>query len=1073
MSRTAGIPRRGIPLRRGIPSVAAGVAHTQGVPACDRCGEDSPGRARFCWSCGAAIRHADEPEPQARKVVTVLFSDLADSTGLGERNDPEAVRNLISSYFEEMSAVLERHGGTVEKFIGDAVMAVFGHPLVHEDDAVRAVRAAAEMGAALSALNARLGRAESLRLRARIGINTGEVVVGGASSEHAFLSGDAVNTAKRLEEVAAPGEVLLGRTTLQLVRDAVQVEAVEPLALKGKRTPVVAYRLLRVDPAAPGVARRLDSPLVGRTAELAVLRETLAAARRERRCRLVLVSGAAGIGKTRLALEFLAEIRDEVRLVRARCHAYGEGIALLPAVEVVREAAGLEPAEPAGRAREKLVGLFASSEDGELVWERLAGLLGLADAHAPTEEIFWAVRRLLETLAQRQPLVVLLDDVHWAEPTLLDLLEYLAGWSRSASILLCCLVRPDLFEARPGWAGFDAVSLPVLSDEESRLLVRNLAGERHEAELEQVVVGAAGNPLFLEQLVAMLGEESGPRGRVPPSIQALLAARLDRLADDERVAIERAAVVGPVFTASTVAELAPDAVRPRVAGCLRALVRRGLLRPAEPLSAGEDAFGFAHVLIREAAYAGLTKELRAELHERLGSLLERRAESDEVVGYHLEQAVRLRGELGAANGQTEALARRAGELLAGAGERASARADMGAAAGLLDRAVALLPQDDPRRLELLNALGAARRESGDLAGAEEALSRAIEESRAAGDRRVEASAELERSFLRSYSRSDDEQLLRTAERVSAVFGDLGDELGLAKAWNHVAFVHFVRCRYRAMEEVLERAAEHARRAGNEQEEARSLRWLAAALALGPTPAEEAIARCEELLLRVHEHHGLAAVVQATLARLHAMRGRFDLASELYATAKELASERGLRFTLARLPLYAGPVELIGGDDAGAERELRQAQAILEQIGEQGALSTVAALLARALCAQGRFADAEPFTELSERTATVEDAYSGVMWRGARARVLAQRDELAAARSLAEEAVGLSDETDGPNLRADALLDLVHVLEQGGATDELPPLLERAESLYRAKGNTVGAGQACRLRVVLDGVTQTR
>jgi class 3 adenylate cyclase len=322
--------------------------------------------------------------------VTILFSDLAGSTSLGERHDPEPLRHLLGRYFEEMRRVLEGHGGTVEKFIGDAIMAVFGHPVVHEDDAVRAVRAAAEMRLALAAFNERLERESGVRLEARIGINTGEVVAGDPAFGHAFVTGDAVNTAKRLEEAAPHGEILLGVDTLHLVRDAARVEPVEPLTLKGKELPVSAFRLLEVSMEAPGITRRLDSPIVGRERELNVLRGLFEQAVADACCSLVLVLGSAGIGKSRLVKEFVASAAEGVLVLRGRCLSYREGITFWPVVEIVQEAAGVTEADASEQVREKLHGLISERDEGERVYERLAGVLGLGSPDVPAQEIFWA-----------------------------------------------------------------------------------------------------------------------------------------------------------------------------------------------------------------------------------------------------------------------------------------------------------------------------------------------------------------------------------------------------------------------------------------------------------------------------------------------------------------------------------------------------------------------------------------------------------------------------------------------------------------------------------------------------------
>ena len=578
-----------------------------------------------------------------RKTVTVLFCDLADSTALGERLDPETLRSLLGRWYDAMRAPIERHGGQVEKFIGDAVMAVFGVPQVHEDDALRAVRAAVEMREALDALNAELDAG----LQIRIGVNSGEVVTGDGSAT--LVTGDAVNTAKRLEEAAAAGEILISGVTRRLVANATELEPAGPVLAKGKKDPVEAWRVLATIPGAAPFARRLDAPLVGRTRELAFLHDELAAAERERACRLVTVYGTAGIGKSRLAAELLAQLAGRADVLSARCLPYGDGITFLPLIELIRSAGG----------EAAIMATVAAEADGALIVDRVCGALGTAGAPSSSEETFWAIRRLLETLARVRPLVVCLEDVHWAEPTFLDLLEYIAGWSRDAPILLLCLARPDLLDERPRWGG-EAVALEPLTERESEALLDELAAEWPipPAARTEIAEAAEGNPLFVEQMVAMVAE-AGEAAAIPPTIQALLAARLDRLPPLERAVLERAAVVGKEFWRGAVTELSPTEDRAEVSAALLSLVRKELVRPERSAFLGDDGFRFRHALIRDAAYAAIPKSVRADLHERFAAWLEVHEGEDDLVGYHLEQAYRFRVELGLAD-ETVARARGAG-----------------------------------------------------------------------------------------------------------------------------------------------------------------------------------------------------------------------------------------------------------------------------------------------------------------------------------------------------------------------------------------------------------------------------
>src|SRR5436309_5212407 len=405
----------------------------------------------------------------SRRTVTVLFADVADSTPLGERLDPETVRQVMSRWFERMSEVLERHGGTVEKYIGDAVMAVFGIPDLHEDDALRAVRAATDLRAALSQLNDELERELGVRIGIRVGINTGEVVAGDGTGGQNLVTGDPVNVAKRLEEAARTGEILLGEGTRRLVENAAVLEPRDELTVKGKSGPVVAWNVLGVIEGAPAYARRLDAPLVGREAELRQLREIFATVAAERSCHLVTLVGPAGIGKSRLAAELTTRLRDEARTVSGRCLPYGDGITFWPVVQIIGALGGEDG------VRE----ILAKAEDADAVEERVLSALG-SGALTPGSEMFWAVRRLFEELAREQPAVVVFEDIHWAAPTLLDLLEYLAGWTHDAPVLLLCLARPDLFEERQSWVSTPNATelvLGPLTDMELEQLLDEIAQE--------------------------------------------------------------------------------------------------------------------------------------------------------------------------------------------------------------------------------------------------------------------------------------------------------------------------------------------------------------------------------------------------------------------------------------------------------------------------------------------------------------------------------------------------------------------------------------------------------------------
>jgi class 3 adenylate cyclase/tetratricopeptide (TPR) repeat protein len=1036
---------------------------------CLRCGAFVADSSRFCSECGAPVTASLRSRQELRKTVTVLFCDVVDSTVMGERSDPETVRHAMSRYSDEMSRIVERHGGVVEHFRGDEVMAVFGVPTVHEDDALRAVRTGMAMQRRLAVLNQELGATWGVTLACRIGVNTGEVVAGDPGTGQTFVTGDAVNLAKRLEQAAAPGEILLGAATYPLVRDAVTVGRREQFSVKGKREPVSAFRLQGVDATAAGVTRRLDAPLVDREVELRLLQAAADASEREPPCRLLTVVGPAGIGKSRLVIELLDRVDGRFRPLRGHCLPYGEAITFWPVRGIVDEAGG----------EEALAALLAGVEDGARIAELIRTAVGQAAGAAAAEETFWAIRRMFEQLARDRPLVVCFDDVHWASPTLLDLIEYLAGWIRDARVLILVLTRPELLELRPTWAtprpNATILGLEPLTDVESDLLLARLAdGVELPAEARKRIVGTAeGNPFFVEQMAAMALEAGGgaDRLRMPPTIQALLAERLDRLPTPERMLLERASVIGKEFFHHAVMDLMPPDQRGAAAAHLFSLIRKDLVGPVRSDRRG-DVLAFRHDLIRVAAYDAVPKVVRAELHQRFADWLEARfaeqiSELEEIVGHHLEQAARFRMELGRAGDATDELAVRAGTHLAAAGRRAFARGDVSAASKLLERAASLLEARPEARAEVLLQLGAVAGEQGDAARADALLTQAETLAESAGDERLRMRVEIERSVLRLVLDSEIEaqQMLEVAERVTPVFEASGDQLGLSAAWVLVANAYWLRSRYdETMEEVLERARGYAQRAGDR----RTMSWILGTMCrvalVGPLPVDQGIRRC----LRIRRQHRgeptLQPVVDSMLAVLEAMRGRFARARHHYQRSHMTFDELGLSVQLASFRMYAGWAELLAGHTTVAERQLRMGYEALERMGGQSYLSTTAAFLARAVLAQERYDEAQRLTQVCEDVTPDDDRVTQAMWRGTRARLLATRGD-EGAEPLARESVELSLQTDCLNMQADALLDLAETLRLLQRRDESMDVLAQAIQLYQAKGNLASATT---IEVLLSG-----
>jgi class 3 adenylate cyclase/tetratricopeptide (TPR) repeat protein len=1009
---------------------------------------------------------AHAADPLVRKTVTVLFCDVTGSTSLGERMDPETLRRVMLEYFDEMRAAIERHGGTVEKFIGDAVMAVFGVPVVHEDDALRAVRAADEMRRALTRLNNELDERFGVRLEMRIGINTGEVVVGDPTAKHLIATGDAVNVAARLQQAAQPGEILLGRETHRLVADRIRAGPLETFTLKGKSEPVRSWRLDEVRAGAELIFRRLDSPLVGREHERDFLRNAYRAVIEDQSCRLVTVLGAAGVGKTRLAQEVAARSFGAT-VAQGRCLSYGDGITFFPVAEVVRSLAGVAADDDQSVVEARIAQLLPPGEEAALVTERLVALLA-TDGAARAEEVFWAVRKLLEVVARSRPLVLVLEDLHWAEPTLLDLVEYLVGWSRGAPMLVLALARPELLELRPGWPG-DRLTLEPLGTDEVRTLLGNLLGA---AELDAGVArriedAADGNPLFVEELVRMLVDDGTlvlDKGQwvasdvgelpIPPSINALLSARLDRLDLEEQAVLQCASVIGKQFWWSAVAELVPEESREHVGPHLHGLVRKRLVFPAESTSfASEDSFRFGHILVCDAAYAGLSKARRAELHERFADWLGRKGGPEEIRGHHLERAHAALQELGQVNGETHALGERAATLLASAGRRAALRADTPAAGALLGRAAALLPAGEPRA-EILLDLGITQIRSGELTTARHSLEEAI----GSGAERIRLRAQIELAFLEMLldPKCATLRMREVAEEAIPALQALDDEAGQARAWWLLSEADVVACQWSARASALERAISHARRADETGQEGTLIRHLAHALVYGPAPAPEGIERCEGFLAEAGNDRVLRASVLGSLAVLRAMRREFDAARALYGEARMLYDELTLSSLRAMRSLVPAEIEMLAGDPAAAERELRWGYDVLTSMGERGIRSTLAAFLADTLCAQGRFAEADQLAKVSEETAADDDLVTQAVWRRARAKVLADGGEYDEAERIAETARALAGPTDFLDLKASTAAALAHVLLAAGNRASAEPLLGEARELYERKGNLAAA-----------------
>jgi class 3 adenylate cyclase/tetratricopeptide (TPR) repeat protein len=926
---------------------------------------------------------------ELRKTVTAVFCDLAGSTALGESIDPEVLRGLLARYFERMRTIVERHGGTVEKFIGDAVVAVFGVPVVREDDALRACRAAVEMREALPGLG----------LRGRIGVNTGVVVT---TTDETLATGDAMNVAARFEQAAEPGEVLIGAATYALVAAAVDAETVQPLELKGKAEPVPAFRLLNVLDVPE---RSHASRFVGREQELRWLTDTWERTRAETRCELVTVVGEAGLGKSRLVAEALD--RMEARVVRGRCLPYGDGITYWPVVEVVKQLAVL-PSDP-------------------LAAGAIRSLLGESDVATRGDEIAWAFRKLLE---EQAPLVVVFDDIQWGEETFLDLVESTALLAGGAALLLVCIARTELAERRPGWPGM--VQLEPLPAEQADALIGAAVSDELRARIARA---AGGNPLFISEMLAMAAEDA--RVNVPPTLKALLAARLDQLDVAERRVLERGSVEGEIFHRGGVQALAPDEAE--VTTRLAALVRRQLVRPHRAQIAGDDGYRFRHLLIRDAAYDALPKAVRADLHARFAGWLGEHGhalvERDEVVGYHLEQAACYLGELGQPNAD---IAERAALRLAAAGRRAGDRQDYQAALALLLRAVELL---GPLRLDLALELEAAwYRLVVDGLAAAEAAHAIAGRAETASDRSGAMLARATALYLRVYGGdraagiAEAEELCRAALPPEKA---RGDPRRIRLVWRLLGSCANGRMQNDEAAEAAEQELRYARLAGDSPSDTTGLDL---ALILGPRPADEALQAFEEISEGLPP--GASDLGRATLL---AMVGRIDeawpIAQARYEHLREVSGD-------SSAGAYLGLIAMMDGD---RERACRHTVELIEEAppGSDGVMASWKSMLARDLYYLGRIDEVEPLLDAARTSGwhpverTLVPAVEALLLSSAGAHDRAE-ERARAAVATAET------ETDNVWLQGWSNEDLALVLERAGRMDEAREALKRALTVWERK-----------------------
>jgi class 3 adenylate cyclase/tetratricopeptide (TPR) repeat protein len=1019
------------------------------MTSCATCGAESVDHAKYCSECGARLDERRSDESGTRRVVTALFCDVVGSTGLGEQLDPEALRAVMVAYVDALREVVVRHGGRAGDLLGDGVLGVFGVPEAHEDDALRAVRAAAEIVEVV-------GRAEGGgmlhdALSLRIGVNTGEVL---SSDADTLVLGDPVNVAARLQSVADPGDILLGASTYRLVRDAVEVEWVGEIRVKGRMAAVNACRLVRVLEATEGVARRSDAPLVGREPDVAIVLQTFERCCRDERAQLVTVVGDPGVGKTRLVTEVVRRLEPAARVVTGHCRSYGDGITFLPLADALDDLTS-----QMGDLREVL-----EPEPDAAVVTATARALASGTSSA-VEGAFPSVRRLFEAAARDAPLVVVVEDIHWAEPNLLDLLEYVVRETR-ARLLVICLARPELLDMRPSWGGgrvnASTVLLYPLSADDAATLATELGQSGNVAEIAQA---SGGNPLFIEHLVA-LARDSGidPHTlRVPEEIQGLLSARLDQLDVADRHIVHVAAVIGMVVDAAELAMLTGDGVDHAVEALDR-LCARELFRPLTRHLAGARVYEFSHALVREAAYGRLSRKHRADLHERFCGWLSTQPDArPELLAYHLERAYLERKELGALTEHDRELALRAGELLAQAGGRTFQQLDHPSASNLLSRARGLLPEEHPLLAAILPDLGISLIETSEFAAAEDVLNQAVRLAQAKGDLAANWRARAERERLAIYldpARPGLQELLGELKTAIARLEASGDDVALARCWSLRVDIECCLGGVIGRGESAANAVSYAVAAGSRADEERAVGYYTWELLMGRTPLDEAIRICEALYEERRDQVMGEAVCLNNLAAMLAITGRWDMGRQYINRSIEACDQVGFAYWGTHSIHIAGQIELWANRPAQAEPYLRTALDRFRRANDAWFQQIVAADLADTLVLLDRADEGEALLGSHRRPSGDPDDVAHVTTVQARVLLALNRPE--DAENEARAAIHLLEQSDYVHRLGYAWLELARSLHTLDRAEEAEPAAEEAHRLFHQKGHSLGLAAASSL-----------
>jgi predicted ATPase/class 3 adenylate cyclase len=971
-----------------------------------------------------------------RKLATVVFVDLVDSTGLVARADPEVVRRRVTRFFEQVSHCIETHGGTVEKFAGDAVMAAFGIPQAHEDDAERAVRAS-------------LGLLDSVRdlgLEARVGIESGEVVT--ERTDSTFATGEAVNVAARLQQQAVPGQILLGPGTHRLTLGRVQTEELGPVELRGLDRSIWTWAAVAVD----GQAGRPtgEAPFVGREAELELLENTFARALRDRRAHLFTVYGEPGVGKTRLGQEFLASL-ESATILSGRALPYGESITYWPLAEMVKASADIADDDPIDVAIEKLRACCPAEAVADLLG-LATGVLEAVHGERSQQEIAWAAREWAELMAGVQPLVLVFEDIHWAEEPLLELIEHLASWVRGAPLLIVCFARPELLDVRPDWGGgrvrATAIELEPLGSDESEELVDGLlaaTGPLDEAVRQTVLDKTEGNPLFVEETVRMLAENGGGSAvQIPDTVQLLIAARIDRLGPEARTMLQRASVIGRTFWAGAIAHLSPELedVEPALDDLM---LRDFVVREPRSTISGENAYRFKHILIREVAYGGLAKASRAEHHLRFAEWLSERAGDEllEIRAYHLDHASALLAELDGA--PPADLAARAAEVLEEAGRRALAREAYRAARHLLLRAVELAPTLERRWFA---ARAAAR--MGDWLAVPSEMEAVRIAAHEAGERKIEGRALTALSEVALYRDADVQKAQELIDEAVETLADVSHPDTRFEAYATRSLIAAWLGDLDEAKVYLDKSLRVAQEAGRKDLEATAVETLASSY-LKRLQIDEATPLVERAVELAEESGSVSGRARAlhTLGEYRLIRDEYDEAEVALCEALELNREMGQSSGIAWTTKGLGRIAQKRGQLEEAERLFRDSVRILKPLGERGHLCEVQRMLAQVLVERGRIEEAERVALEARQTVGPDDAVSQLTTALALGVVRAAQGRDEQAEHLLRAAAEGLRLTQFRATEPEALRELIAFLCERGRSDEAVPYEARLEELVPA------------------------